>query len=198
MINFLNNSSETPYVIFKNKYDEALSANQSSIEAISISSFSHELNEVDSRFVNLKFVDKKDFIFFSNYESQKALQFKSHDQISCLILWNKINSQIRMKAKIKKTSTDFNKKYFSSRDRKKNALAISSNQSKDIKSYGEVKTNFVNVLENKDLYKCPPYWGGYKFEPYYFEFWDGHPSRINKREIFNFIDGEWVSKILQP
>ncbi len=198
MINFLNNSSETPYVIFKNKYDEALDANQSSIEAISISSFSHELNEVDSRFVNLKFVDKKDFIFFSNYESQKALQFKSHDQISCLIFWNKINSQIRMKAKIKKTSTDFNKKYFSNRDRKKNALAISSNQSKEIKSYGEVKTNFENVLEDKDLYKCPPYWGGYKFEPHYFEFWDGHPSRINKREIFNLVDGEWISKILQP
>ena len=64
------------------------------VEAISISSFSKELDIVDSRYVNLKIVDNEDFIFFSNYQSPKAKQFESHDQISALIYWSKINVQI--------------------------------------------------------------------------------------------------------
>ena len=71
MIKFSNLSKETPYAKFKQKYNDALEANQKNIEAISISSYSKQLNEVNSRFVNLKFVDSKDFIFFSNYSSPK-------------------------------------------------------------------------------------------------------------------------------
>ena len=44
----------------------------------------------------------------------------------------------------------------------------------------------------------PEYWGGYSFTPYYFEFWKGHESRINKREVFDQIDGVWKQSFLQP
>ena len=53
-------------------------------------------------------------------------------------------------------------------------------------------------LKNDDLKKCPQYWGGFSFTPYYFEFWEGHESRINKREVFNKIDGLWKQSYLQP
>ena len=68
MIQFNNLNKEMPYVILKAKYDEALKAGQKAIEAISISSYMNETNEVDSRYVNLKFVENDEFIFFSNYE----------------------------------------------------------------------------------------------------------------------------------
>ena len=55
------------------------------------------------------FVEKEDFIFFSNYESPKAEEFSNHNQISALIYWNTINTQIRMKAFIKKTTKIFKK-----------------------------------------------------------------------------------------
>ncbi len=103
-----------------------------------------------------------------------------------------------MKAKIKKTSDEFNQKYFFDRSEEKNALAISSNQSKPIDSYNQVKENYNKSLKNDDLKKCPEYWGGYSFTPYYFEFWEGHESRINKREVFEKIDGVWKHSFLQP
>ena len=84
MIEFINLNQDEPYRYFKEKYEAALRAGQQSIEAIAISSFNKERNEVDSRFVNLKYVIADKFIFFSNYDSPKAIAFDSHDQISAL------------------------------------------------------------------------------------------------------------------
>ena len=139
MIAFKNISQELPYSIFKEKYDEAIDAGQKNIEAINISSYRKEKEEVDSRYVNLKIIDGNEFIFFTNYNSPKSLAFSSHNQISALLFWPSINTQIRIKAQIKKTSKEFNQLYFTARSSKKNALAISSNQSNQIDSYDSVK-----------------------------------------------------------
>ena len=198
MIKFINPSQETPYKIFKNKYDEALNANQSIIQAACISSYSSINKEVNARFVNLKFVNEKEFIFFSNYESPKAKDFLSHDQISAVIYWSSTNVQIRIRATIERTSTKFNQEYFKSRLFDKNALAISSHQSKVAESYEEIIIKFKQTKETSDLSKCPNYWGGYTLLPYYFEFWEGHESRINKREAFDKTDDIWKHSFLQP
>ena len=198
MIEFNNLNQEIPYLLFKDKYDEALNAGQKGIEAISISSFNKETNEVDSRYVNLKFISNDEFIFFSNYNSPKASSFNSHSQIAALVYWSSINVQIRMKAKIKKTTNEYNQKYFFNRSEEKNALAISSNQSKPIDSYNQVKENYNKALKNDDLKKCPEFWGGYSFTPYYFEFWEGHESRLNKREVYEKSNDSWNYLILQP
>ena len=198
MIKFLNSSEEIPYLFFKKKYDAAISANQKNIEALSIASYSTMLKEINSRFVNLKFIDNNDFIFFSNYNSPKSQDFRGHNQITALIYWNSINTQIRIKAVIKKTSIEFNKKYFINRSVHKNALAISSNQSEPIDSFETVLENYNKSLEIDNLKECPDYWGGYSFQPYYFEFWEGHESRLNKRDSYQMNNGEWHHSILQP
>jgi pyridoxamine 5'-phosphate oxidase len=198
MIQFNNLSHETPYLVLKKKYNEASEAKQINIEAISISSYNKEISEVDSRYVNLKFVTNDEFIFFSNYDSPKASSFNSHNQIAALLYWPSINVQIRMRAKIKRTTDEFNQNYFFDRSEEKNALAISSNQSKPINSYSQVKENYNKSLKNDDLKKCPEFWGGYSFTPYYFEFWEGHESRLNKREVYKKIDDVWKHFILQP
>ena len=198
MIQFKNLNQEEPYLLFNSKYDEAYSAGQKVIEAISISTFENKTNEVDSRFVNLKFVSENEFIFFSNYKSPKANSFETHNQIAALIYWSSINVQIRMKAKIRKKPKDYNQKYFENRSKKKNALAISSNQSKPINSYKQVIENYNKSLNNDNLKKCPEYWGAYSFTPYYFEFWEGHESRLNKREVFEKTDGGWRHSFVQP
>ena len=198
MIQFDNLSQEAPYLIFKNKYDESLKADQKTIEAICISSYSSENKEVNARFVNLKFIKDKEFIFFSNYTSPKSQEFKTHNQITAIIYWSSINVQIRMKAHIKKTSKDFNHAYFTERDKKKNALAISSEQSRAVDSYQAVQNNYELVLKNNNLSDCPDYWGGYSFTPYYFEFWEGHDQRLNKRETYESKNGKWIHCFLQP
>ena len=198
MIKFNNLSKEAPYHIFRKRYNDAFALDQKNIEAIAVSSYDMQRKEVDSRYVNLKLIENNKFIFFSNYDSPKASSFNSHNQIAALVYWPSTNVQIRMRAKIKKTSHEYNQKYFFDRKDEKNALAISSKQSKPIDSYSQVKENYNKSLINDDLKKCPKYWGGFSFIPYYFEFWEGHESRINKREIFEKIDGVWKQSFLQP
>tara|TARA_Y200000002_G_C22629653_1_gene641908 strand:+ start:377 stop:973 length:597 start_codon:yes stop_codon:yes gene_type:complete len=197
MIQFDNINEEIPYLVFKDKYEDSLKAKQKNIEAISISSYSTSGNEVNARYVNLKLVSGREFIFFSNYKSPKSQEFNQHNQIAALIYWSNTNTQIRMKAYIKQTNREFNKNYFAQRDKKKNALAISSHQSSPIASYEAMQKNYELSLMESDLTECPEYWGGYSFTPYYFEFWEGHESRLNKRETYELNNGKWIHGFLQ-
>jgi pyridoxamine 5'-phosphate oxidase len=199
MIKFLNINSEKPYIHFQALYEEALQKGQKDIEAISISSYDKNTSEVEARYVNLKYITNNEWIFFSHYKSPKANQFDSHNQVTILIFWASINTQIRMKAEIFKTSAEFSDEHFQGRTKQKNALSISSNQSQIIESFDEVKKNFNIALESLTSETVrPDTWGGFSFIPYYFEFWRGHENRLNKRHVFEQQNDAWVERLLQP
>ena len=149
MIKFDNLSQEKPYIKFNDFYDKAFSANQKNIEAMVISTYNADIKKVDSRFVNLKLIDGNNFIFFSNYNSKKSIDILTHNQISALLHWSSINVQVRMAAKIKKTSMKYNQEYFKNRSTDKNALAISSNQSKKIDSYDIVQEKYNKTKKKR-------------------------------------------------
>jgi len=199
MIELDRSNKSIPYKLFYKLYDECILQGQTSPEAIVISTLNSQSNEVNSRFVNLKYILGEEWIFFSNYNSSKGLEIDSHDQISAVLYWHSIGLQVRIKAKIKKTSTIFSDEHFNKRTNEKNALAISSDQSKEIESYEHVKENFYKIINNKDyLFQRPQFWGGYSFIPDEFEFWQGHKSRLNKRESYIKKENDWKYIILQP
>ena len=104
-----------------------------------------------------------------------------------------------MKAKIYKTSIEFSNEHFMGRTKEKNALAISSNQSQVTGSFEDVEKNFQKTLDAMTSETVrPDFWGGYSFVPYYFEFWQGHENRLNKRHVFEQQDEAWEEKLLQP
>lgn len=199
MIEIINISKEKPYQVFKSYYDSALLKKQKSIEAISISSFDLKTNEVESRFVNLKYIIGNEWTFFSNYESPKAMHFESHNQISALFYWQELNLQIRLKSKIFKSSKNLSDNHFKNRSIEKNALAISSSQSKLAYSHKAIRDSYNKILnETNSQTKRPLYWGGFTFVPYYFEFWEGHENRLNKRRVFKNKSDMWIESLLQP
>ena len=146
MINFINKNNLSPFKKLYKLYDDALAKKQKNIEAIAIASYSNKNKQVDLRYVNLKFVDNNKFIFFSNYNSPKSEQFNGHKQITAVLFWSSTNIQIRMKGNIKKTSQEFSNRYYKDRDAHKNALAVSSDQSKRIDSYEIVKKKYQDIL----------------------------------------------------
>tara|TARA_B100000401_G_scaffold437637_1_gene383720 strand:- start:1277 stop:1882 length:606 start_codon:yes stop_codon:yes gene_type:complete len=201
MIIFDNLPSEKPYKEFSNFYNKAKSLGQTQIEAMVISSYNSSKKQVDSRYVNLKYIIGEEWIFFSNYNSKKASDFSSNKFISALFFWQSINLQVRIKGEVFKTSEDFSDKHFSVRELDKNVLAISSRQSQKIESYEMVKENFNKTLDDASSIKSrPSYWGGFSFKPFEFEFWQGNESRLNKRESYSFdrVKESWNYSILEP
>jgi pyridoxamine 5'-phosphate oxidase len=198
MIEITNINDSQPYSLFKTFYENALSNGEENIEAILISSFDKEKEEVDARYVNLKYISGDRWIFFTNYKSPKSIQFQSHNQITAVFYWKSINLQIRIKANIFKTSESFSNNHFINRAPEKNALAISSNQSETINSYNDVINNYEEELKSAGGAERPKYWGGYSFTPYCMEFWEGHPSRLNKRQLFQRVGTSWELSYLQP
>ena len=85
------------------------------------------------------------FYIFYNYNSPKSIAFQSHQQISACFFWSKINTQIRMKANIKKTSIAIIIVDFKPDHLIKNALAI-TNQSSHIYSYDDVYKSTMMFL----------------------------------------------------
>ena len=198
MKNIKKISDSEPFLLLKNMYETASNNNQKNIEAILIASFDKNKDEVDARYVNIKSIVDDELFFFSNYESPKSRQFDSHNQITAIFYWSSINVQIRMKAEIKKASKSFSDNHFKNRAKSKNALAISSNQSKKIDSYESVKKKYEKVLKENSLLRRPHYWGGFSFRPFYFEFWVGDENRLNKREVFEKTETKWIKYYLEP
>ena len=180
-------------------YKKAIENNQILPQAVCISSIDIENDFVDSRFVNLKYVNDRDFIFFSNYSSKKGIQFDKspNTQVTMVIYWNTLDIQVRIRGVIRKISSNESDQHFNKRTKQKNALSISSNQSSVIDSYESVKAKYHEVL-NKDNLQRPEYWGGYKLNASYIEFWEGSENRLNKREAFEFLDNKIKKYYLEP
>ena len=197
MISFIDISDQEPYSKFLKLYNDAYESGQGNIEAACISSISCK-NKPNSRFINIKYVHNKDFVFFTNYNSQKANDFDNNNFVSLAFFWNSTKIQIRINGVIEKTSKKFSDDHWKTRNVEKNALAFSSKQSSIISSFKMVKDKYSDSLANSDLSKRPEYWGGYKILPKSFEFWQGDKFRLNKRELFIFKNDGFIKYILEP
>ena len=198
MIEFKDLSKDKPYKIFQKYYDLICQKDGEDLDACLIASFDKDKKEPNARYVNLKYIIKDKWIFFSNYNSTKAKEFIHTNKISAVFYWKSINIQVRIKANITKASKEISDFHFLNRSKDKNAIAIASDQSQKIQSYEEVRNNYLKALNESDFNKRPEHWGGFSFTPYVFEFWAGEKSRINKRQVFEFDSNKWNEFFLQP
>lgn len=197
MIVFNTLNMEIPFHEFIKFYKYAESVHQLNIEAACLSTVADQAKP-HARFINIKYINNNEIIFFSNYTSIKAADIESNQNVALNFFWNSANIQIRIEGIIKKLSEKRSNDHWETRSKHKNALAISSNQSSATKSYKEVINNYEKVLNSYDVLKRPKYWGGYVIKPIYFEFWQGHDSRINKREVYEKVSHNWKHFIIQP
>ena len=77
MIKILNKLKDKPYLKFYKYYKEAINVDQSHIESIAISSYCSLTKTVNSRFVNLKYIDSNRWTFSLIIILQKQLNLKN-------------------------------------------------------------------------------------------------------------------------
>jgi len=192
---------ETPYLLFSNWFKEVEEAggveeaNAMTLSTIGLDGYPK------SRIVLLKQFDANGFIFYSNYESEKAKAIRANEHACISFFWPNLERQVIMKGNVEKVPEDISSKYFQSRPRGSQLGAWASYQSQKIVGR-EVLENRLKSLEleykNKNIPK-PPFWGGYIVKPIEFEFWQGRPNRLHDRICYKSdMKGEWDINRLSP
>lgn len=148
----------------------------------------------------MKGFDEEGFYFYTNYESRKGKELKENNNASILFFWPELERQVRIEGTVNKISETESFNYFETRPFKSKVGAWASNQSTVIESRMTIIRKFflyLSKFHSKDI-PLPPYWGGYKLIPDYFEFWQGRKNRLHDRVRYRLQNSTWVIERLSP
>lgn len=152
------------------------------------------------RYVLLKKVDQRGFVFFTDTSSTKGQQIAQNSQVSLLFPWHQYERQVRVQGVAESLSVDEVQDYFYSRPQGSQLAAAASHQSQAIGSRDELLQRYTELEETVlEQVMFPERWGGYCIKPTAIEFWQGGEHRLHDRFTYSFIDGEWQGiQRLQP
>ena len=188
-----------PIEEFKLWFEDAKKNNIVEPNAMILSTLSNK-GLINSRTVLLKNIKDDGFIFFTNYESKKAIDIKKNNIVSSVFLWKKIERQIIITGNSIKIPIDESIKYFHSRPEKSKIAAWASKQSTELDNTNKLMERF-KYYEMKFKGKkipMPNYWGGYIIIPNSIEFWQGRASRMHERIIYKKTENKWIKMRLFP
>lgn len=152
------------------------------------------------RTVLLKTFDQKGFVFFTNYNSQKAQQIAANPQVALLFPWTELERQIEITGTAEKISTAESLSYFSSRPQGSQLGAWVSRQSNVIDSRQVLKQQWQTMQQKFKQGKIPlpDFWGGYRVIPAKIEFWQGRVNRLHDRFEYHRNNSDWTVERLAP
>ncbi|WP_026102717.1 pyridoxamine 5'-phosphate oxidase [Pleurocapsa sp. PCC 7319] len=155
-----------------------------------------------ARIVLLKGVSDNGFVFYTNYQSQKGKQLIANPYGALVFLWKELERQVRIEGKVEQLSIQESDTYFYSRPRASQLGALASAQSQVIASRELLDQKLVDLqtqYQNDDTIPRPEYWGGFRVIPNRIEFWQGRPSRLHDRLVYNLQDdSSWEITRLAP
>lgn len=195
----LDSVNKNPIDQFKKWFDEALNSEILEPNAMVLSTISPH-NSSRQRTVLLKAIAEDGFVFYTNYESEKARHISENQNVSVLFPWYALERQVAIEGKAEKVSASQSLKYFLSRPFGSQLGAWVSKQSDIISSRSilEQKLNEMKSKFQEGKVPLPDFWGGYKIIPNRFEFWQGRKNRLHDRIEYLKTDTDWKIQRLSP
>ena len=138
--------------------------------------------------------------FFTNLDSRKSLDMQTQSGVSLLFQWLPQSRQIIVSGQVVRTDRKVDEAYFASRPRASQLGAWASHQSQILPDRESLDQAFATQKAHfgDGEIPCPSNWGGWCVLPSRFEFWQGRPSRLHDRFIYEKQDHNWHIARLSP
>ncbi len=193
-----NNTASSPFDQFDKWFHDAKEVGVLDPTAMAVSTVDKS-GMPSSRVVLLKSFDETGFVFFTNYEGRKGTDLANNPKASILFFWDQLERQIRIEGEIEKISFEESEAYFVTRSYTSKVGAWASKQSRELSSRYKLLREVAVVMAKHPLnVPLPPFWGGYRLVPTYFEFWQGRESRLHDRIVYEKQGNDWNTKRLYP
>jgi pyridoxamine 5'-phosphate oxidase len=145
-----------------------------------------------SRTVLLKGYDERGFVFFTNYDSQKARELAGNPNIALLFPWHPMARQVIVTGRATRVAREETVAYFRTRPHGSQLGAWASAQSSVIGGREELDRAYADLearYPEGEQVPAPPHWGGFRVEPRSVEFWQGRANRLHDRLRYVRADG---------
>jgi pyridoxamine 5'-phosphate oxidase len=152
------------------------------------------------RMVLLKGHGEDGFTFYTNHESDKAVQIAARPFAALLFHWKSLRRQVRVEGKVMTVRGADADAYFASRGRDSQLGAWASDQSRPLDKRETFEARFAELkarYEGQPIPR-PPHWSGYRVDPARIEFWEDRPHRLHHRRIFTRVGTGWDEGLLYP
>ena len=155
----------------------------------------------DVRMVLLNARDHRGYCFFTNFESDKALQLKANPRAALVMHWKTLRRQIRARGPVEVVSDSEADAYFATRARVSQIGAHASRQSRPLASRYALLERVETLKKSfgDDTVTRPPHWSGFRLVPETMEFWKDGANRLHDRVRFTRQpDSSWTRQRLFP
>ena len=190
---------KNPFDQFKLWFEETLVSEKSDPTAMVVSTVDKR-GWPDSRVVLLKGIENDTFVFYTNYESSKAIQLQHTPYCALNFYWPQMARQVRIRGRVKRTSKEQSDSYFAKRPVESQLSAMASSQSREVadrKSLEDAFNELVARFGQQPIVR-PQNWGGYFVIPDEIEFWQGRDNRLHDRFHYFMQEGRWTFRRLAP
>ena len=186
-------------------FDEAKAAGQPEPEAMAlatstVSGPSGLPGEPSVRFVLLRGLDERGFVFFTNEHSRKGRDLAANPVAALVFRWWTVERQIRVSGPVAPVGSVESDDYFKTRPRGAQLGAWASAQSQPIAERAVLERQLTAVTERFAGQEVPrpPWWGGFRVRPTEMEFWQGRADRLHDRVHYRDDGGAWRIERLSP
>jgi pyridoxamine 5'-phosphate oxidase len=189
-----------PLVLFGRWFEEARAEGAFEPNAMALATATGA-GEPSVRMVLMKSYDEHGLTFFTNYGSRKGAELEANPRAALLFHWPELGRQVRIEGAVERVGREESVAYARSRSRASQLSALASPQSRAVPDRAWLERRVAQLEQEHEGGEVPVRedWGGYRFAPAAWEFWQHRPDRLHDRFRFEpAAGGGWTTERLGP
>jgi pyridoxamine 5'-phosphate oxidase len=199
MIAAMTGNRRDPIAKFTRWLADARRARIPNYEAMALATSTRN-GKTSVRFVLLKQIDERGFVFFTDARSRKGRELRGNQHASLAMYWQPKGRQVRVEGRVEPVTPAEADAYWRTRPRQSQLAASASRQSARLDSRTKLLAGCGRLalkFKGREVPR-PRYWTGFRLRPDAIEFWTHRAHRLHDREIYLRSARGWGNGLLQP